>query len=198
MQCCKSIKAFGNKLAEANTQLTILNQSESQFPNFDEQYENVGEGGLCASEIEIFQINVGKMCNQVCKHCHVDAGPDRKEIMTEETMQRCLDVLAETDIPAVDLTGGAPEMNPHFKWFVTEAKKLNKHVMVRSNLTILVANGFEEYAKFMADNEIEIVSSLPFYKSTLTDRQRGEGIFDDSMKAMKKLNELGYGKKTAD
>ncbi len=194
MQRHKSMKAFGEKLANANDQLVILNQPDSQFPQFDAKYEAAGKGELRATGIEIFQINVGKMCNQVCKHCHVDAGPDRKEIMTKETMQICLDILAHTDIPIVDLTGGAPEMNPNFKWFVNELKKIGKHIMVRSNLTILVANGFEDYAEFMANNEIEIVSSLPFYKSTLTDRQRGEGVFDDSMKAMQKLNELGYGK----
>lgn len=194
MQRHKSMKAFGEKLANANEQLNILNQTESPFTDFDEKFETVGKGPLRATEIEIFQINVGKMCNQVCKHCHVDAGPDRKEIMTKETLERCLQILADTDIPTVDLTGGAPEMNPHFKWFVGEAKKLGKHIIVRSNLTILVTNGFDDYAKFMADNEIEIVSSLPFYKSTLTDQQRGKGVFNDSIKAMKKLNELGYGK----
>jgi radical SAM/Cys-rich protein len=189
----KSMKAFGEKLAIANEQLKVINQ-ETAFPHFDEKYELVGEGFLKAGDIEIFQINLGKMCNQVCKHCHVDAGPDRKEIMTKETMQLCLNALSQTDIPTVDLTGGAPEMNPNFKWFVTEVKKLNRHIIVRSNLTILEANGFEDYAEFLADNEVEIVSSLPYYKASFTDKQRGEGVFAKSMSAMKKLNDLGYGK----
>jgi radical SAM/Cys-rich protein len=189
----KSMKAFGERLADANEQLTLINH-ESSFPHFDEKYDLVGEGPLRAGTIEIFQVNLGKMCNQVCKHCHVDAGPDRKEIMTRKTMELCLDALAQTEIPTVDLTGGAPEMNPNFKWFVSEVKKLNRHVMVRSNLTILEANGFEDYAKFMADNNVEIVSSLPFYKAGFTDKQRGEGVFNKSISAIRKLNKLGYAK----
>ncbi len=188
----KSMNAFGEDLAVADNQIKII--GNSAFPEFDEKFELVGEGPLKADKISIMQINLGKMCNQVCKHCHVDAGPDRKEIMTKETMLYCLKALAESDITTVDLTGGAPEMNPNFKWFVTEIKKLNRHVMVRSNLTILVANGFEDYAKFMADNKVEIISSLPYYKSSFTDKQRGEGVFNRSIRAIKILNDLGYGK----
>ncbi|MCH7723437.1 MAG: arsenosugar biosynthesis radical SAM protein ArsS [Bacteroidetes bacterium] len=189
----KSMKAFGENLAIANEQLKVINKGNS-LPRFDEKFELVGEGRLKAAEIEIFQVNLGKMCNQVCKHCHVDAGPDRKEIMTKETMQDCLDILNAPDIPTVDLTGGAPEMNPNFKWFVDEVKKLDRHVIVRSNLTILESNGFEDYAEFMANHKVEIVSSLPYYKKSFTDKQRGDGVFDKSIAAMKKLNALGYGK----
>ena len=189
----KSMKAFGENLALANEQLKVLNDQNGRA-HFDEKYELLGEGHLKAGKIEILQINVGKMCNQVCKHCHVDAGPDRKEIMTKETMQYCLDALIQHDIPTVDLTGGAPEMNPHFKWFVTEIKKLNRHVLVRSNLTIFESNGFEDYAEFMANHNVEIISSLPYYKKSFTDKQRGDGVFDKSIAAMKKLNALGYGK----
>ncbi len=189
----KSMKAFGEKLADVNEQLKIINK-ENGFPHFDEKYKLTGEKELLADNIEVFQVNLGKMCNQVCKHCHVDAGPDRKEIMTKETMQQCLRALSPTDIPTVDLTGGAPEMNPNFKWFVTEVKKLNRHVMVRSNLTILVTNGFEDLPQFFADNEVEVVSSLPYYRQSFTDKQRGDGVFKKSIDAMKKLNTLGYGK----
>ncbi|GAB4285951.1 MAG: arsenosugar biosynthesis radical SAM protein ArsS [Ignavibacteriaceae bacterium] len=189
----KSMFAFGERLSLANEQLKILNNSDS-FPPFDEKYKLVGEEELRAGKIEIFQINVGKMCNQVCKHCHVDAGPDRKEIMTKETMEICLDILARSDIQIVDLTGGAPEMNPDFKWFVSRIRELNRHVMVRSNLTILVTNGFEDLPEFMAGNQVEIISSLPYYKAAFTDRQRGEGVFEKSIRAIKILNELGYGK----
>ncbi len=193
----KSMKAFGEILAIANEQLKVINKGNS-LPRFDEKFELVGEGLLKATEIEIFQVNLGKMCNQVCKHCHVDAGPDRKEIMTKETMRDCLDILNAHYIPTVDLTGGAPEMNPNFKWFVDEVKKLDRHVIVRSNLTILESNGFEDYAEFMANHKVEIVSSLPYYKKSFTDKQRGDGVFDKSIAAMKKLNALGYGKEDAE
>lgn len=193
----KSMKAFGESLALANEQLKILNDNAAAFPHFDDKYKLTGEDALTAGKLEILQVNVGKMCNQVCKHCHVDAGPDRKEIMTKETMQYCLDVLQKTAIAKVDLTGGAPEMNPNFKWFVDEIKKLDRHVMVRSNLTILQANGFEDYAEFMAKHNVEIISSLPYYKASFTDKQRGDGVFNKSIAAIKKLNALGYGKENS-
>ena len=193
----KSMNAFGEKLASADEQLKIINNPETDLISFDEKFETVGEGFLQADRLEIFQVNLGKMCNQVCKHCHVDAGPDRKEIMTRETMQECLNVLEKTDIQSVDLTGGAPELNPDFKWFVDEIKKLNRHVMVRSNLTILESNGFEDYAEFMANHNCEIISSLPYYRSSFTDKQRGEGVFEKSISAIKKLNALGYGKENS-
>jgi radical SAM/Cys-rich protein len=193
----KSMKAFGETLANANEQLKIIND-ESKFPHFDDKYESVSDGLLHANKIEILQVNIGKMCNQVCKHCHVDAGPDRKEIMTKETMQLCLDVLKQSKIPTVDLTGGAPELNPNFRWFVDEIKRLNRHVIVRSNLTILEESGFQGYPEFMANHKVELVSSLPFYKKTFTDKQRGDGVFGKSVSAIKKLNAFGYGKEGTD
>jgi len=189
----KSMKASGELLANANEQLKVINQ-QNDFPMFHEKFEETLGGPLKTNSIEIFQINLGKMCNMVCKHCHVDAGPDRTEIMTKETLELCLKALKDSDIEKVDLTGGAPEMNPHFKWFVAEVRKLGKHVMVRSNLTILVTNKFDDFAKFMADNKIEVISSLPYYKASFTDKQRGEGTFNKSIEAVKKLNDLGYGK----
>jgi radical SAM/Cys-rich protein len=134
------------------------------------------------------------MCNQVCKHCHVDAGPDREEIMTKETMQFCIEALEKSKIEIVDITGGAPELIPNFLWLVEEVKKLKKHIIVRSNLTILVSKGFENYPEFMSKHKVEIISSLPYYTSINTDKQRGEGVFEKSIKAIKILNELGYGK----
>jgi len=189
----KSMNASGELLSKADEQLKIINQTRD-FPRFHEKYEETLGGSLKTSRIEIFQINLGKMCNMICKHCHVDAGPDREEIMTKETLELCLEALRKSDIEKVDPTGGAPEMNPHFKWFVSEIRKMNKHVMVRSNLTILVTNKFDDYAKFMADNYVEIISSLPYYKANFTDKQRGEGTFNKSVEAIKKLNDLGYGK----
>lgn len=192
----KSMKASGELLANANEQLKVINQNNN-FPIFHDKFKETLGSPLVTRNIEIFQINLGKMCNMVCKHCHVDAGPDRTEIMTKETLELCLDALKKSDIEKVDLTGGAPEMNPHFKWFVAEVRKLGKHVMVRSNLTILMTNKFEDFARFMADNNVEIISSLPYYKAGFTDKQRGEGTFNKSVEAIKKLNDLGYGKEEA-
>ena len=189
----KSMKAFGESLANANEQLKIINQTDG-LAKFENKFKETGESRLIAREPEVLQVNIGKMCNQVCKHCHVDAGPDRKEIMTRETMKHCIDALSQSNIQAVDVTGGAPEMNPDFKWFVSEIKKLDRHVMLRSNLTILVSNGYEGYPQFLADNDVEIISSLPYYSASNTDRQRGDGVFDKSVKAIKILNDLGYGK----
>lgn len=191
----KSLKALANQLADSEYQLKILQREPERFPSFQEKLQDIGLNPLTPTEIEIFQINVGKMCNQVCKHCHVDAGPDRKEIMTRETMQQCLDVLAANpSLKTVDLTGGAPEMNPDFRWFVTEIKKLDRHIIVRSNLTIIRANKkYYDLPQFFKDNEVEVTSSLPFYTQDRTDRQRGDGVFEDSIKALQMLNEVGYG-----
>lgn len=191
----KSLKALANQLADSEYQLKILQREPERFPSFQEKLHDIGLNPLTPTEIEIFQINVGKMCNQVCKHCHVDAGPDRKEIMTRDTMQQCLDVLAANpSLKTVDLTGGAPEMNPDFRWFVTEIKKLDRHIIVRSNLTIIRANKkYYDLPQFFKDNDVEVTSSLPFYTQDRTDRQRGDGVFEDSIKALQMLNEVGYG-----
>jgi radical SAM/Cys-rich protein len=150
---------------------------------------------LRASGIDIMQLNLGKMCNQTCKHCHVDAGPDRKEMMSRSTMQFCLDVLKNSEIDVVDLTGGAPELNPDFRWLVEQIKKLGKHVIVRCNLTIILANKrFYDLPDFFKQHQVEVVSSLPSFTQDRTDRQRGDGVFEDSIKALQMLNQVGYGK----
>ncbi len=191
----KSLKVIQHHLANSQNQLAILeDEGLHQHESFKEKIELIGEFPLLASGVEILQLNIGKMCNQVCKHCHVDAGPDRKEIMTMETMQLCLAVLANSTIQTVDLTGGAPEMNPNFRWFVTEIKKLNKHVMVRCNLTIILANKkYHDLPAFFKQHQIEVVSSLPSFTKDRTDRQRGDGVFEDSIKALQMLNAVGYG-----
>ncbi|GAB3176740.1 arsenosugar biosynthesis radical SAM (seleno)protein ArsS [Telluribacter humicola] len=193
----KSLHALQHELASTSTQLDLLEEGVRDrlaLPLFQQKMEQAGLFPLQATGVEILQINVGKMCNQVCKHCHVDAGPDRKEIMTRETMEQCLAALAASDIPTVDLTGGAPEMNPHFRWFVEECHKLGKHVIVRCNLTIIVANPkYHDLPEFYRDHGVEVVSSLPFYNADKTDRQRGTGVFKDSVRALKMLNEVGYG-----
>ncbi|MEM7036686.1 MAG: arsenosugar biosynthesis radical SAM (seleno)protein ArsS [Bacteroidota bacterium] len=189
----KSLKALGHTFADTSAQIQVLEQ-EKQFTKFEDQLKDIGLTPFTPVKTEIFQVNVGKMCNQVCKHCHVDAGPDRKEIMTRETMQLCLDALAKTDIKTVDLTGGAPEMNPDFRWFVEEIKKLGRHVIVRCNLTIIVANKkYNDLPEFFKKHNIEVVSSMPYYNRRRTDRQRGDGVFDRSIRALKMLNDVGYG-----
>ena len=149
---------------------------------------------LTATGITIFQVNVGRLCNQLCKHCHVNAGPDRKEIMQKNTMEICLDIIEKTDIPTVDITGGAPEMNPNFRWFVKEFSKRGRHVMVRSNLTILTEPDYKNLPEFFAENKVEVIASFPHYLEQTLDRQRGNGVFKKSIEALKQLNSIGYGK----
>ncbi len=195
----KSLKAEHNILAYAHKQLEVLEHGQTDdfaLVPFQQKLEESGLLPLKPTGIQIFQVNVGKMCNQVCRHCHVDAGPDRKEIMTKETMQQCLNALKNNpQLKTVDLTGGAPEMNPDFKWFVEEIKKLDRHVIVRCNLTIILANKkYYDLPQFYKQHQVEVVSSLPFYTQDRTDRQRGDGVFEASIKALQMLNEVGYGK----
>jgi radical SAM/Cys-rich protein len=149
---------------------------------------------LQRARTQVLQINVGKKCNQTCVHCHVNAGPARREMMTQETMQRLLAWLAQTAIPTVDITGGAPELNPHFRFLVQEARSLNRHVIDRCNLTILFEPGQENLAEFLAHHQVKVVASLPCYGPENVDAQRGDGVFDKSIRALQKLNDLGYGR----
>src|SRR5256714_1136717 len=147
------------------------------------------------TKTEVLQINVGKLCNLTCVHCHVNAGPKRKEIITRATIDRIIDWLAKTDIPIVDLTGGAPEMIPDFRYFVERVKALrpSRHVIDRCNLTILLERGYEDLAQFLAAHKVEIIASMPCYSPENVNAQRGEGVFDGSIKALQLLNSLGYG-----
>jgi radical SAM/Cys-rich protein len=144
---------------------------------------------------EVLQINVGKLCNLTCTHCHVNAGPKRKEIMTRETVDRIIEWLARTDIPTVDLTGGAPEMIPDFRYFIERVRALpaSRQIIDRCNLTILVEPGFEGLAEFLAAQEVEIIASMPCYSAENVNLQRGEGVFDASIAGLQLLNRLGYG-----
>ncbi len=194
----KTLHRQHHNLADSSVQVSILQDDAHLYKlvPFQQRLEENNLYPLKATQVEIFQVNVGKMCNQVCKHCHVDAGPDRKEIMTRETMQQCLNALmANPSLKTVDLTGGAPEMNPDFRWFVEEITKLKRHVIVRCNLTIILANKkYHDLPTFFKQHNVEVVSSLPFYTADRTDRQRGDGVFEDSIKALQMLNEVGYGK----
>ena len=142
------------------------------------------------------QVNVGKLCNLTCAHCHVNAGPKRKEIMTRDTADRILGWLEHTDIPVVDLTGGAPEMIPDFRYFVERLTSMTprRHVMDRCNLTILLEPAFDGMAEFLAEHRVEIVASMPCYSPANVDAQRGDGVFDASIRALQLLNRLGYGR----
>jgi radical SAM/Cys-rich protein len=143
--------------------------------------------------LETLQINLGYKCNQSCLHCHVNAGPNRTEMMTRETIDDVLSYVRSTSVANLDVTGGAPELNAHFRDLVRAARDLNVHVMDRCNLTILEQPGQQDLAGFLAANHVEIVASLPCYLEENVDRQRGKGVFDTSLRALKMLNNLGYG-----
>ncbi len=148
---------------------------------------------LVSKTIDTLQVNVGKLCNQACKHCHVDASPIRTEIITRKTVDACLEVLRNNDIKTLDLTGGAPELIPDFRYFVIEAKKIGIHIIIRHNLTVMFEENQLDLPQFFKENEVEVVSSLPYFIAEKTDSQRGTGVFDKSVEALKKLNTVGYG-----
>jgi radical SAM/Cys-rich protein len=152
--------------------------------------------GLRHTRTEVLQINVGKTCNLTCVHCHVNAGPKRKEIMTRETIDRIIQWLAKTAIPTVDITGGAPEMIPDFRYLIERVRALqpSRHVMDRCNLTILLEPGYEDLAEFLAAQSVEIIASMPCYSPQNVDAQRGDGVFDKSISALQLLNSIGYGR----
>jgi radical SAM/Cys-rich protein len=192
----KSLLAQNHELAPASAQVDFLERSARV--TFAEKLRQQGLLPFRVKPLDVFQVNVGKMCNQVCKHCHVDAGPDRQEIMTRETMQQCIDAIKISGASSVDITGGAPEMNPGFRWFVEELSKLGKKIMVRCNLTILVANKkYNDLPEFFRQHNVEVVSSLPFFSAGKTDSQRGDGVFARSVEALKMLNAVGYGKENS-
>ncbi len=197
-QATKSLASRHSPLADTLVQLDVLNHKDmhvSDFPSFTASLQRSGIERMTPSKLEIFQINIGKRCNQACNHCHVDAGPDRNEQMTKDLFDTCLDIITQHDIPTVDITGGAPELNPHFRWFVEECRKLDRQVIDRCNLTIIVSNPkYYDLPEFFARNKIQIICSLPHYSKLRTDHQRGDGVFEDSIRALLMLNEVGYGR----
>ncbi len=188
----QSLLAPGQPLASSEAQLRRLRE----VPLEKEFEQSLGEAGLfplMATSIQVLQVNVGKLCNMTCRHCHVDAGPDRVEQMTRETMSLCLAALDRSAIPTVDITGGAPELNPSFRWFVEECRARGRHVMDRCNLTILETGPGRDLPGFFAKHQVEVCCSLPHYRQLGTDRQRGDGVYEKSVAALKRLNEVGYG-----
>ncbi len=181
-----------NPLGSSTEQLKLL-ASSAIVPSFETQLAQAGMFPLHATGITVFQINVGKLCNQTCRHCHVDAGPDRTESMTRETAELCIQALAKTDIPTVDITGGAPELNPNFRWLVEQSRALGRQVMDRCNLSVLLLPSQADLAEFLAANRVEIIASLPYYRASQTNAQRGDGVFEKSVDGLRMLNALGYG-----
>ncbi len=185
----------GAELADPARQLAVLDALDvGPHGDFEARLAPTGLGPLRATGIDVLQINVGRVCNQTCAHCHVDAGPDREELMDRATAELCMRVLAATDIPTVDITGGAPELCPEFRYLVEESRRLGRHVMDRCNLTILTIQRFEWLAEFFAAHGVEVVCSLPHYRELNTDRQRGDGVFERSIEGLRRLNAVGYGR----
>ncbi len=189
-------------MSDAHEQLKILDHGTNhddafRLMPFHQKPEGIGLYPLKPTALEIFQLNAGEMCNQVCGHCHVGAGPDRREIMTRETMQQCLDMLKiNPSFKTVVLTGGTPEMNPDFRWFIEEIKKANPsvNIVVRCNLTIIRSNKkYHDLPDFFKQHNIEVVSSLPFYTKDRLDRQWGDGAIDDAIRGLQMLNAVVYG-----
>lgn len=146
------------------------------------------------AEMDVLQINVGRLCNLACKHCHLGAGPARTEVMSREVMEACLRVYKNWGFSTIDITGGAPEMNPDFRWLVEQATSVSNHVIVRSNLVIMLEDGYTDLPEFYKNHKVELVCSLPHYKAKTTDRQRGTDVYNRSIEVLKKLNALGYGR----
>ena len=163
---------------------------------FDAALASSGLYPLRPTRIEILQVNVGKRCNQTCRHCHVDAGPDRKEVMSRAVIEAVLEFLERSGVPSFDITGGAPELHPDFREMIERAARLGAHVMHRCNLTAILLPNYADIPELLARHRVEVIASLPYYQARETDAQRGEGVFEESLAGLRRLNALGYGKGT--
>ena len=181
-----------NPLANAAAQRATLEALPLALA-FDDAVGAAGHRPLRTSGVSVLQMNVGRRCNQACRHCHVDAGPDRTEVMPPEVMDACLRLVESSGIPTVDITGGAPELHPLFRDIVRRARAAGAHVMDRCNLTITRLPNYADIPEFLASHQVEVVASLPSFAARQTDAQRGEGVFEDSIAALRHFNELGYG-----
>lgn len=175
-----------NQALEDLKELNVIPAFETRMTN--EEY------GYTTDRLDVMQINVGRLCNLACKHCHVEAGLNRTEVMSRDVMEACLKVCREQQVGTIDITGGAPEMNPDFEWLAGEACKICDHVIVRTNLVILKEEKYRHLPQFYADHKIEVVCSLPYYRAKEMDRVRGSGTFDQAIQVIQELNALGYGK----
>ncbi len=187
-----SLLAAQHPLAATDEQQRTL--ARTGAPAFDDVLAVHGLPLLATTQVEVLQVNVGKLCNQTCAHCHVDAGPDRREAMTSETARQVIELLRRHEgLRTLDITGGAPELNPQFRFLVDEALKLGRRVIDRCNLTVLTLPGQADLIEFLADRRVEVIASLPSFRQTGTDAQRGDGVFRKSIAALEKLNDAGYG-----
>ena len=178
-------------------QVIFLEKNTCGIPPFSSKLAETGEYPLYPTNIDILQINTGYICNLRCRHCHVDAGPERREVMTRETMEFCIDALRNSSIKTIDITGGAPEMNPEFRWFIANlrATKPDAEILVRSNLTLLTGeNKYSDIPEFLKDQRVTIIASLPCTTKATVDSIRGTGVFERSIAALQLLNNIGYGK----
>jgi radical SAM/Cys-rich protein len=193
-----SLQRRRSPLADPQSQLTLLNGVELSPTLHNHEFAQVlqqhGWPKFQPATLEIFQINVGKLCNMTCRHCHVDAGPDRtQEMMSRDTVDACLNAIDQTTAHTVDITGGAPELNPHFRYLVDQCVARGKHVIDRCNLTVLLLPTMQDLPQWLAERSVEVVCSLPHYRRLNTDAQRGEGTFEKSIEALRRLNAVGYG-----
>ncbi len=188
-----SLKARGHELAAPLAQATAL--AGTGAPAFEEVLARHGRGPLEAHAVEVLQVNVGKLCNQACAHCHVDAGPDRREVMSRETAEHVVELLRRhPGMTTLDITGGAPELNPEFRFLVEQGRALGRRVIDRCNLSVLLLPSERGLVRFLASHQVEVTASLPSFRASGTDAQRGDGVFAKSLGALRLLNEAGYGK----
>ena len=180
-------------LSAADAQLDRLQQVALPI-SFEGSLATAGLFPLRATGVEILQINVGRRCNQTCRHCHVDAGPDRKEVMSREVLEACLAFLTRHGVRTFDITGGAPELHPDFREIVARGAASGAHVMHRCNLTAILLPNYSDIPALLARHRVEVIASLPYFQSNETDAQRGEGVFEESIEALQLLNSLGYGR----
>jgi radical SAM/Cys-rich protein len=189
----QTLQKRGSTLASGVGQRTRL--AEVRLPRpFESALESSALWPLRPTRIEILQINVGKRCNQTCRHCHVDAGPDRKEVMPREVVEAALGFLERARIPTLDVTGGAPELHPSFREIIVRASRLGAHVMHRCNLTAVLLPNYADIPALLAEHRVEVVASLPYFQGRETDAQRGEGVFEESVESLRRFNALGYGR----
>ena len=191
-----SLLARGAALADPRAQLRCLEERGGPALRFADALAGAGWlEGVPRGRLEVFQVNLGHLCNMACRHCHVDAGPDRvDQNMDRETVDQCLAALDRTQAHTVDITGGAPELNPHFPWLVDQCIARGRHVIDRCNLTVLELPRLSHLPEWLAERGVEVVASLPHNRAWQTDRQRGEGTFEKSVSALRRLNAAGYGR----